>query len=533
MKKIICIFTTVSILASLGVFAKIDDASVVSDSMIQYIGTAEKGKRVSITVLKPGCNMDEFMSNDLMLPLEYSQTVADENGNYSFDIDLSGVSGTYGVYVSDDKGNGFIQDKIMYVNKSANAAALDALRVVGADIAEVLKSSAADLGVDARLIVSAGNAEYKAAADMLSSESSAALYVNNVIASENIDKALAIANINAGKLNLNNTYDLLLMSDNVGKWYTENFMTESLKTYISERLNKESDTFEKFDKSLAEATALGIIYGAKGYGSVTTYLRENADILGIDKNKATDDFSKSVIGMKFDKFSDINIESFKESTPNFGGGGGGGRSPAGGMTIGSIKTDVAPIAGTNTTPGVTFSDMESYGWAIEAVSKLAEKNIILGKAEGMFAPADLVLREEFVKMIMEAGSFEEIYGDITFEDVSADAWFRPYVKKAFLCGIVNGYSDKLFGSGTSITRQDMAVICYNMLKAKGIFDGTETGMAEYDDAAEIADYARLAVGVLTDKGILTGDNNNRFMPGGNATRAEAAQMIYRAYQLIS
>ena len=385
----------------------------------------------------------------------------------------------------------------------------------------------------------ASDADYESAAAILEASVDSSVYEDRIKTSENIDKALAIALINAEKVTLNDVADLIMTAETVNKWYDETFMTDTLKEYITSRIDKSADTFEEFDKTFAEATALGVIYGANGYGSVTSYLSENADILGINKNKVSDAFSKSVIGKQFEKFSDTGFENFKGDTANNIGAGsgnsGGGGSPAGGKTVG-ISNTIAPLPMSGNVAAssqTVFSDMSGFEWAVEAVNKLAEKNIISGKAEGVFAPNDLVLREEFVKLIMEAGGFEEIYGDINFEDVNTEDWFYPYVKNAYLCDIVNGFSGTHFGSGQNITRQDMAVICYNMMKAKGIFDGTEAAPElGYGDVNDIADYAVDAIKILSDKKILTGDNNNRFLPQNNATRAEAAQMIYKAYKLI-
>ena len=49
----------------------------------------------------------------------------------------------------------------------------------------------------------------------------------------------------------------------------------------------------------------------------------------------------------------------------------------------------------------------------------------------------------------------------------------------------------------------------------------------FNDADEIADYAKAAVEYFFVKGILKGDENGNFNPKKNATRAECAVMLAR------
>ena len=79
----------------------------------------------------------------------------------------------------------------------------------------------------------------------------------------------------------------------------------------------------------------------------------------------------------------------------------------------------------------------------------------------------------------------------------------------------------------------MAVMCYNALVKKGVLHETSVGELEYADSDDISDYARIAVGELSAVGILNGNDNNTFKPFDFATRAEAAQMMYKAMKYIA
>ena len=90
---------------------------------------------------------------------------------------------------------------------------------------------------------------------------------------------------------------------------------------------------------------------------------------------------------------------------------------------------------------------------------------------------------------------------------------------------MNGQSETVFGSGQNITRQDMACIAANAAKMYGITFSDESKTL-FEDDAQIADYARSSVYALRAGGILNGKENNAFCPTDNATRAEAAKIIY-------
>ena len=139
MKKITCFLTAISLLVSMPVVAKIDENSIISDGIVEYNGQATGAERVSVTVLKSGSTIDEFMESaspeDMLV--EYAQTTADADGKYSFDIDLSGISGTYGIWVGYNAKKSVIQDKVKYVNLEKNTAALVAIAAEDADIASI------------------------------------------------------------------------------------------------------------------------------------------------------------------------------------------------------------------------------------------------------------------------------------------------------------------------------------------------------------------------------------------------------------
>jgi len=78
----------------------------------------------------------------------------------------------------------------------------------------------------------------------------------------------------------------------------------------------------------------------------------------------------------------------------------------------------------------------------------------------------------------------------------------------------------------------MAVIIKRAMELKGIDFSNKAGGAFSDDDV-ISDYAKTAVYGLKEFNIINGTGNNQFTPKGNATRAQAAKMIYEMIKVVN
>jgi len=172
---------------------------------------------------------------------------------------------------------------------------------------------------------------------------------------------------------------------------------------------------------------------------------------------------------------------------------------------------------------ISFQDLDDVEWAREAIEYLAEHGIVNGKNEDIFAPGENITRAEFVKMIMSVLGVSDGINETVFTDVSLDAWYAPYVHRAYDNGLVLGDENGCFYPEANITREDIAVILYRMVNQ----NYTVKASLAFSDADNISDYAREAVAHFSERGIITGFVDGSFGPQKNATRAEAAVMLYR------
>ena len=180
-----------------------------------------------------------------------------------------------------------------------------------------------------------------------------------------------------------------------------------------------------------------------------------------------------------------------------------------------------------------FADMKDH-WAHYDVEYMANEGLVAGKGEGTFDPDAQITRAEYVTILDRAMKYEIEAGE-TYADVSADAWYAPYVATAKANGLLNGFpTDDGFKPEQPITREEMAFFTYNAIKATGKNDewvaSLPTDFANFTDTAEISDYAKVALEYLVQTGIIKGMTDTTVAPRGNATRAQGAVILKRFMQ---
>ena len=98
--------------------------------------------------------------------------------------------------------------------------------------------------------------------------------------------------------------------------------------------------------------------------------------------------------------------------------------------------------------------------------------------------------------------------------------------------IVSGMSNNTFGVSREVSRQEMAVMTWNVLKEMGI---SEKNRLVFSDEDEIAEWAKEAVAILGGCDVIhgrTGKDGLNFEPKEPVTRAEAAVILSNMAKLL-
>ncbi len=185
--------------------------------------------------------------------------------------------------------------------------------------------------------------------------------------------------------------------------------------------------------------------------------------------------------------------------------------------------------------GALFTDTEGH-WAESYINTLTTEGVISGMGDGIFAPDNMVTREQFLKMLLiataentsERLAFENspklnlIIEKTPFSDVSVDRWSYYYIREAAGSIILKEDYGDTFEPVRDITREEAAVW---MARALGLTEGECT----FTDKDLIG--KKDLVGAAAENGLITGFPDGRFGPGEGLTRAQAAVMLKRASAL--
>jgi hypothetical protein len=185
----------------------------------------------------------------------------------------------------------------------------------------------------------------------------------------------------------------------------------------------------------------------------------------------------------------------------------------------------------------SYADVPRRHWLYPALRQLTAAHVATGVSEDYFAPDRQVTRAEFVMLWMRALGTAEIAGemendDAAFVDVPAASYYAEAVAAARQAGIVNGRGDGRFAPDELITREEMAAMLVRGLelfgKPAGAAEGQKFSFADRDD---VSAWALPAMEQAASVGLVGGYEDGTVRPQRWATRAEAAQMIWRAYRL--
>ena len=123
---------------------------------------------------------------------------------------------------------------------------------------------------------------------------------------------------------------------------------------------------------------------------------------------------------------------------------------------------------------------------------------------------------------------------VPFSDVQEGTWYTDAVRWAAENGLVTGSTVGRLDPDDSITREQFATILYRYAQMKGQgFKGMWMFRLDYDDAAEISDWAGEAMHWMVMNGVIKGQTEKTLAPRSFVTRAEAAAMAERFLSAIS
>lgn len=174
----------------------------------------------------------------------------------------------------------------------------------------------------------------------------------------------------------------------------------------------------------------------------------------------------------------------------------------------------------------TFWDVSKDHWAFSYIGELVDKGVLEGYDDGSFRPENTVTRAEWAKIMVLAAGLPVNDNNVYFTDMQGH-WANMYVNTAR--DYLSAYTDGTYKPDQAAVREDVTV---SMVRLKG-YDTSNVDYSylnQFSDTASISNSLKAYVAVAVEKGLIDGFDDGTFRGQNTLTRAEAAALLWRAFQ---
>ncbi len=171
----------------------------------------------------------------------------------------------------------------------------------------------------------------------------------------------------------------------------------------------------------------------------------------------------------------------------------------------------------------TFRDVAPADWFAESVAHVTSRELFQGTGGDNFSPEVPMTRGMLVTVLFRyAGTPEG--GEVEFPDVEDNAYYTDAVRWAAQEKVITGTGDGLFAPDQVLSREQLAVMLYRYI---GSPSTGEAGFENFSDGDMVSVWARDALAWAVETGILRGKDGGRLAPQDQASRAEVSAMLHR------
>ncbi len=164
-------------------------------------------------------------------------------------------------------------------------------------------------------------------------------------------------------------------------------------------------------------------------------------------------------------------------------------------------------------------------WALDEVLACIKLSIVPDNLQLKFK--EYITREEFCTLLV---NFYEIKTNSTIDITNLENPFidteNEAVLKAYKLKIISGKTENEFDPYAYITREESAVMLYNLMSALGVFINKTDASVSFNDNKDISSWALDAVAIISSQNIMKG-SDGYFYPKNNITTQEAIICLNR------
>lgn len=179
-----------------------------------------------------------------------------------------------------------------------------------------------------------------------------------------------------------------------------------------------------------------------------------------------------------------------------------------------------------------FIDVNDTDWFTKSVDYVVNLGLFKGTTEDTFSPYTSMTRGMFVTVLgrlyeyMSKNSLVQPE-ELSFRDISLNAYYAPSVKWASDNNIISGYEGEQFKPGELITREQLVAILYRFAVYAGLDTTNTSDITIFSDSTDISSWAFEAVKWAAGSEIMTGRTDGTLDPQGLVQRCEVAAILHR------
>lgn len=169
-------------------------------------------------------------------------------------------------------------------------------------------------------------------------------------------------------------------------------------------------------------------------------------------------------------------------------------------------------------------DISPDDWYYDAIAFGLAQGYFSGSSEGLFLPNDQLPRAQLAQVLWAMSGSPESKGS-HFTDVSPDDWFFPAVSWCQEMELISGYSAEIFAPNDLLTREQMVTVLHQYARYSGTSLRSNADLSQFSDTGDISDWALDSVRWAVSNGLLSGSDGS-LRPRDIVSRAELAAALY-------
>ena len=181
-------------------------------------------------------------------------------------------------------------------------------------------------------------------------------------------------------------------------------------------------------------------------------------------------------------------------------------------------------------PSKYFDDVAADAWYCEAAEYVYEHGLMAGTDYRVFEPNTNLNRAQAVQILYNLEGQPVAAGSAGYSDTT-DHWAINAINWATENGIASGVGNNRFNPNSPVSREQFAVMMYNYAQYKGDDLSAQADLTTFPDNGKVSSWALRALQWANGEGLINGSNGS-LLPGGTATRGQAASILMKFDQNI-